>query len=66
MNKKRRMNQENLETNERQDEVIKTYQKAKIIISETAFESLQLTVLQTRLHFVCISEYIVMRCNDST
>ena len=34
--------------------------------SGTAFESLQLTILQTRLHFVCISEYIVMRCSESS
>ena len=59
-------NQENLEMIERQDKVIKTYQIAKKIISGTAFESLQLTILQTRLHFVCISEYIVMRCNESS
>ena len=59
-------NQENLEMIERQDQVIKTYQIAKKIISGTAFESLQLTILQTRLHFVCISEYIVMRCNESS
>ena len=49
-----------LEMIERQDQVIKTYQKAKMIISGTAFESLQLTILQTRLHFVCISEYTVV------
>ena len=36
--------QENLEMIERQDQVIKTYQIAKMIISGTAFESLQLTV----------------------
>ena len=36
--------QENLETIERQDQVIKTYQIAKMIISGTAFESLKLTV----------------------
>ena len=64
---KKKPDQENLETTERQDQVIKTYQIAKMIISGTAFESLQLTVLQTsitetRLHFVCIYEYIVMRC----
>ena len=59
---------ENLEMIESEDEVIKTYQVAKMIISGTDFESLQLTVLQMRLHFVCISEYIVMRCqvNPST
>ena len=37
-----------------------------MIISGTAFESSQLTILQTRLHFVFISEYIVMRCNESS
>ena len=63
---KNKPDQENLETTERQDQVIKTYQKAKMIISGTALESLQLTVLQTRLHFVFISEYIVMCCNEST
>ena len=57
---------ENLEMIESEDEVIKTYQVAKMIISGTDFESLQLTVLQARLHFVCISEYIVMRCNESS
>ena len=57
---------ENLEMIESEDEVIKTYQIAKMIISGTVFESLQLTVLQRRLHFVCISEYIVMRCNESS
>ena len=67
---KKRDQIENLEMIERQDQVIKTYQIAKMIISGTAFESLQLTVLQTsitekRLHFVCIYEYIVMRCNKS-
>ena len=49
---KNKPDQENLETNERQDQVIKTYQIAKVIISATAFESSQLTLLQTRLHFV--------------
>ena len=46
---------ENLEMIESEGEVIKTYQILKMIISGTAFESLQLTVLRTRLHFVCIS-----------
>ena len=60
---KKTRDRENLEMIERQDQVIKTYQIAfKMIIS--AFESLQLTILQTRLHFVCTSEYIVMRCNE--
>ena len=54
------------ETTERQDQVIKTYPIAKMIISGTAFESSQLTVLHTRLHFVFISEYIVIRCNKSS
>ena len=62
---KKRDQIENLEMLERQDQVIKTNQIAKMIISGTAFESLQLTVIQTRFHFVCISEYIVMRCNES-
>ena len=57
---KKEPDQEHLETTERQDQVIKTYPIAKMIISGTAFESSQLTVLQTRLHCVCISEYIVM------
>ena len=63
---RKKQDQENLDMIERQDEVIKNYQIAKMIISGTAFESLKLTVLQTRLHFVCISEYIVMRCNESS
>ena len=42
--KKDEPDQENLETIERQDEVIKTYQIAKMIFSGTAFESFQLTV----------------------
>ena len=63
---KKKPDQENLETTERQDQVIKTYQIAQMIISATAFEGLQLTVLQTRLHFVFISEYIVIRCNKSS
>ena len=49
--RERKSDQENLEVTERQDQVIKTYQIAKMIVSGTAFESLQLTVLQTRLHF---------------
>ena len=49
--RKEKLDQENLEMIERQDQVIKTYQIAKMIVSGTAFESLQLTVLQTRLHF---------------
>ena len=63
---KKEEDQENLEMIERQDQVIKTYQIAKMIVSGTAFESLQLKVLQARLHFVCISEYIVMHCNESS
>ena len=63
---KKRDQIENLEMIERQDKVIKTYQIAKKIISGTAFESLQLTILQTRIHFVCISEYVVMRCSESS
>ena len=47
--------QENLEMIEGQDQVIKTYQIAKMIMSGTAFENSQFTILQTRLHFVCIS-----------
>ena len=43
---KNKPDQENLETTERQDQVIKTYQKAKLIISGTALESLQLTISQ--------------------
>ena len=41
---KKEEDQENLEMIERQDQVIKTYQIAKMIVSGTAFESLQLKV----------------------